>query len=105
MGKLHIRREDTVKIIAGNDRGKQGKILRVFPGKRRAIVEGCRLIKRHQKPTSQSPEGKIETKEASIHISNLMVVDPASGDATRTGRRRNKDNKLQRYAQKTGEFI
>ena len=103
--KFHIRRGDTVRVIAGNDRGKEGKILQVFPKKRRAIVEGCRLVKRHIKPTSNTPQGKIETKESAVHISNLMVVEPASGKATRIGRKQNDNNKLQRYAKKTGNFI
>ena len=105
MIKLSIRRGDTVRVIAGNERGKEGKILQIFPKKQRAIVEGCRLVKRHLKPTSDSPQGKIETKESTVHISNLMLIDPNSGNATRVGRKRNDNNKLQRYAKKTGNLI
>jgi len=103
--KFHIRKGDTVKVIAGNDKGKTGKVLEVIPAKYRAIVEGVNVITKHIKPSATSPEGGREETEAAIHMSNLMVVDPASGNATRTGRKLNDDNKLQRYSKKTGEFI
>ena len=103
--KIHIRKGDTVKIIAGNDKGKTGKVLEVNRTKGRAIIEGANMITKHVKPTAESPEGGIQQTEASIHISNLMVVDPSSGDATRIGRKENADGKLQRYSKKSGEFI
>jgi len=103
--KFHIRKGDTVKIIAGNDRGKTGKILEVDTSKYRAIVEGANIVTKHIKPSAANPEGGIQETEASIHLSNLMVVDPSSGDATRIGRKKNDDGKLQRYLKKTGEFI
>lgn len=103
--KLHIRKGDTVKVIAGNSNGKTGKVLEVFGSKDRAIVEGVNIITKHVKPSATKPEGGIEKSEASIHISNLMVVDPATGEATRTGRKLNDDGKLQRYSKKTGELI
>lgn len=103
--KLHIRKDDTVKVIAGNSNGKTGKILEIFAQKQRAIVEGVNIVTKHVKPSAANPEGGIEKTEASIHISNLMVVDPASGDATRIGRKLNDDGRLQRYSKKTGEFI
>ena len=104
-GKLHIRKGDTVQIIAGNDKGKTGKVLEVIPEKRRAYVEGANMITKHVKPSATKPEGGIENTEAPIHISNLMVVDPSSGEPTRIGRKLNEDGKLQRYSKKTGEFI
>jgi large subunit ribosomal protein L24 len=104
-GKIHVRKGDTVKVIAGNDKGKTGKVLEVIPAKYRAVVEGVRMITKHVKPSATNPEGGIENTEAAIHISNLMVVDPATGDATRVGRKLNSDGKLQRYSKKTGEFI
>ena len=103
--KLHIRKGDTVKVISGNSKGKQGQVLEVDREKRRAFVEGVNIVTKHVKPSATNPEGGIEKTEASIHISNLMVVDSATGQATRTGRKLNKDNKLQRYSKKTGEFI
>jgi large subunit ribosomal protein L24 len=104
-GKLHIKSGDTVKVIAGNSRGKTGKVLVVETGKYRAIVEGLNMITKHVKPSASNPQGGIEKTEASIHLSNLMLVDPASGEATRIGRKRDENGKLQRYSKKTGEII
>lgn len=103
--KLHIRKGDTVKVLAGNDRGKTAKVLEVQPAKSKAIVEGCNTVTKHVKPSAQNPNGGIEKKEAPIHISNLMVIDPANGDPTRIGRKADKNGKLQRYSKKTGEII
>ena len=103
--KLHIKKGDTVKVIAGNARGKTGEVLEVLPGKNRAFVEGINVVTKHVKPSATNPEGGIEKTEASIHLSNLMLVDPATGEATRIGRKRDDDGKLQRYSKKTGEFI
>ena len=103
--KLHIKSGDTVKVIAGNSRGKSGKVLLVEPGKYRAIVEGLNMVTKHVKPSASNPQGGIEKKEASIHLSNLMLVDPASGEATRIGRKLDEKGKLQRYSKKTGEII
>lgn len=103
--KLHVRKGDTVKVIAGNSRGKTGKVLEVLPSTSKAFVEGCNIVTKHVKPSAQNPNGGIEKKEAPIHISNLMVVDPSSGNATRVGRKADKNGKLQRYSKKTGEVI
>jgi large subunit ribosomal protein L24 len=103
--KLHIKKGDTVKILAGNDRGKSGKVLEVLVSKRRAIVEGINMVTKHMKPSAANPNGGIEKMEAAIHISNLMLVDPSSGEPTRTGRKLNDKGKLQRYSKKTREFI
>jgi len=103
--KLHIRKDDTVKVLSGNDKGKTGKVLSVLVGKNRAVVEGVNIVSKHMKPSASNPNGGIEKVEAAVHISNLMVVDPSSGDATKIGRKRNSEGKLQRYAKKTGEFI
>ncbi|WP_154855863.1 50S ribosomal protein L24 [Cyclobacterium xiamenense] len=103
--KLHIKSGDTVLIIAGDEKGKKGKILSVDQAKRRAIVEGMNMVTKHIKPTATTPQGGIEKKEAPIHISNLKLVDPKTGDATRIGRKRNEDGKLVRYSKKTGEVI
>lgn len=108
--KLHIKKGDTVKVIAGDDkstpqRERIGKVLEIFPEKNRAIVEGINIVTKHDKPSAGKPEGGIKKIEAPVHISNLMLVDPASGKATRVGRKINDKGKLQRYSKKTGEFI
>lgn len=103
--KLHIRRDDVVKVLSGDDKGKTGKILSVDLEKKRAIVEGLNMVTKHVKPTASNPQGGIEKKEAPIHISNLMLVDPKTGEATKTGKKRNEQGKLVRYSKKTGEVI
>ena len=103
--KLHIRKGDSVKVLAGDDKGKTGKVLEVLIDDNRAIVEGINVVTKHTKPSAGKPEGGIKKTEASLHISNLMLIDPASGKATRIGRKLNSKNKLQRYAKKTGELI
>ncbi len=103
--KLHIKKGDTVIVITGESKGQQGRVLEVFREKERAIVEGVNMVSKHTKPNAESPQGGIIKKEASIHISNLQLVDPASGGATRIGRRLNSNNKLVRYSKKSGEEI
>jgi large subunit ribosomal protein L24 len=102
--KLHIKKNDKVKIITGDDKGKEGKVLKVFPKEGRAIIEGLNIVKKHKKPTAQNTNGTIVEQEAPIHISNLMLVD-GKGNATRTGRKMGEDNKLVRYSKKSGEVI
>lgn len=103
--KLHIKKGDTVKVLAGDDKAKTGTVLEIIADKSRAIVEGINVITKHQKPTAGKPEGGIKKTEGTIHISNLMVVDSGTGKAVRTGRKVNAKGKLQRYSKKTGEFI
>lgn len=103
--KTHIRKGDTVLVLAGNDKGKKGAVLEMFHEKNRAIVEGINMVTKHEKPSAGKPEGGIKKMEAPIHISNLMLVNPADGKPTRTGRKLNDKGKLQRYSKKTGEFI
>ena len=103
--KLHIRRGDTVKVLAGDDKGKEGKVLEVNREKRRALVEGVNMMTKHTKPSAGKPEGGITKVESFIHISNLMLIDPASGKATRVGRKLSDKGKLQRFSKKTGEII
>ena len=103
--KLHIKKGDTVYVNAGDDRGKTGKVLEVITEKNRAIVEGINMVSKHTKPNAKSPQGGIIKQEAGIHISNLQVVDPVKGGATRIGRRLNDKGKLVRYAKKSGEEI
>ncbi len=103
--KLHIKKGDTVKVLTGNDRGKTGAVLEVIPSKLKALVEGVNVKHKHEKPSATNPNGGITKKEAPIHISNLMLVDPATGEATKTGRKADAEGKLQRYSKKTGEII
>ncbi|MBK7096482.1 MAG: 50S ribosomal protein L24 [Saprospiraceae bacterium] len=100
---MHIKKGDQVIVTEGDFRGKKGRVLEVFPKKYRAIVEGVNIIKKHQKPTNNQKGGIIE-KEAPVHISNLMLADPKSGEATRIGRKL-VDGKLVRYSKKSGEII
>lgn len=103
--KLHIKKGDTVCVIAGDNKGQQGKVLKVEVSKQRAIVEGVNLIKKATKPNAKNPQGGIVEQEAPIHISNLQVLDPKSGKPTRIGRRTNAEGKLVRFAKKSGEEI
>ncbi|MBO4654926.1 MAG: 50S ribosomal protein L24 [Bacteroidales bacterium] len=101
---MHIKKGDIVKVIAGDSKGSQGKVLMVDVEKYRAMVEGVNLVSKHTKANAKNPNGGIVKKEAPIHISNLMVVD-AQGNATRIGRRKNENGKLVRYSKKSGEEI
>jgi len=103
--KLHIRKGDTVIVNSGEYKGQKGRVLEVFVKKYRAIVEGINMVSKHTKPNSQYPQGGIIKKESSIHISNLMLVDPSSGEPTRIGRKLNDKDKLVRYSKKSGEEI
>jgi len=105
MSKLHIKKGDMVYINAGNDKGKTGRVLSVDTEKMRAIVEGANMVSKHTKPNSKNPQGGIIKQEAGIHISNLQVVDPVKGGATKIGRRIGEKGKLVRYAKKSGEEI
>lgn len=105
MSKLHIKKGDTVYVNAGEDKGKTGRVLEVLVSKNRAIVEGINIVSKHTKPNAANPNGGIEKKEASIHISNLNVVDPKSGKPTRIGRKADNNGKLIRFAKKSGEVI
>lgn len=101
--KLHVKRGDTVVVIAGDDKGKKGEVLQVFPDKARAVVDGVNIVKKHVKAT-QNEEGGIKEMPASVHVSNLALVDPKTGEATRVGRKQ-VDGKNVRYSKKTGNII
>ena len=103
--KIKLRKGDLVKVIAGDSKGTQGKIVEVILADGRAIVEGANLVSKHTKPNAATPNGGIIKKEAPIHISNLALVDPKSGKATRVGRKLNDAGKLVRVAKKSGEEI
>jgi len=103
--KLHIRKGDTVMVIAGDSRGQQGKVLRIDTETYKAIVEGVNMVSKHTKPNAKSPQGGIVKKEAPVHLSNLQIIDN-SGKPTRVGRKIDpKTEKLVRYSVKTGEVI
>ncbi|HXB13462.1 MAG TPA: 50S ribosomal protein L24 [Bacteroidia bacterium] len=104
--KIKLKKGDMVKVLAGNSRGQEGKILDLDTDKYRAFVEGINIVSKHTKPNQKTPKGGIVKKEASVHLSNLMLVDPASGKPTRVGRKIDeKTGKLVRYSKKTGEAI
>ena len=105
MAKQKIMKGDRVKVIRGNDREKEGTVLSVMKDSDRVIVEGVNMRKRHQKPTQSDPDGGIRTFEAPIHISNVMLVDPASGEASRVRARLEEDGTKERIAVKTGNPI
>ncbi len=103
--KLHIKKGDKVKVTAGNSKGSEGKVLGVDRDRLTATVEGVNMATKHSKPTAENPQGGIIQVEAAVHISNLMLVDPKSGEPTRIGRKKDKDGKLVRYSKRTGEII
>jgi large subunit ribosomal protein L24 len=107
MAKLHIKKGDTVKVIAGESKGAQGEVIKVYPETNRALVEGSDIkkISKHTKPNAANPNGGIVKEEAPIHISNLMVIDPKSGEPTRVGRKLDDNGNKVRYAKKSGEVI
>ena len=105
MSKLHIKKGDNVKVITGEDKGKQGRILTILVKKHKAIVEGLNMVSKHTKPNAANQQGGIIKQEAPIHVSNLMLLDPSSGEPTRIGRKKDKDGKLVRYSIKSGEII
>lgn len=105
MSKLHIKKGDMVYVNTGDDKGKTGKVTKVIIEKKRAIVEGVNMVKKSTKPSAEHPQGGFVEQEASIHISNLNVVDPKTGKPTRIGRKLGENGKLVRYAKKSGEEI
>jgi len=104
VNKLHVKTGDTVKVIAGDDKGKTGRIVLVKKDVNKVIVEGVNMVTKHNKPSAKSPNGGITKQEAPIHASNVMLID-ASGTAIRTGRKAGDNGKLQRYSKKTGDLI
>lgn len=104
-----LKKNDKVKVISGNNKGKEGKILKIYRDKDRVIVEGVNIIKRHTRPNQKNPQGGISQKEASIHISNVMLIDPKAGEPSRLGMQVLEDEsgkkKRMRYGKKSGEII
>ena len=104
MAKLHIRKNDTVIVLAGEDKGKTGKVLKVLVKENRAIVEGVNIVSKSAKPSAKHPQGGIIKQEAPIHMSNLNLIDPKSGKPTRIAIKREGKNVV-RIAKKSGEVI
>ena len=107
---MKIHKNDNVMIIAGNDRGKSGKVLKVFPSDSKVIIEGINIRKRHTKPNQKNPQGGILEKEAPIHVSNVMLIDPKNNEATRLGSQiildeKTKKKKRIRVSRVSGEMI
>jgi large subunit ribosomal protein L24 len=106
---IKIKKNDKVRVISGNHKGKEGKILKVYRDKNRVIVEGVNIIKRHTRPNQKNPQGGISQKEAAIHISNVMLIDPKANDITRIGMQvlvsEDGKKKRMRYGKKSGEII
>jgi large subunit ribosomal protein L24 len=105
MAHAHVRKGDTVVVIAGKERGKRGKVLRVLPDKGRVIVERINMVKKHQRPTQKLRQGGIIEREGSIHLSNVMLVDPGSDKPTRVGMKALSDGKKVRVARRSGEML
>ena len=103
--KMSIRRGDTVKVLTGKDKGKQGKVLRSIPEKSRVVVEKVNMVKKAMRPTQQNPQGGIMTIEAPIHVSNVMLVCPECGQATRIAKRFTDEGKKVRVCKKCGKDI
>jgi len=102
--RLKIKKGDLVVVTSGDNKGKQGRVTEVNRASDRVIVEGLNMVTKHRKPSAANPQGGIEKKEAGMHLSNLMVMD-AKGNATRVGRRKNAEGKLERYSKKSGEGL
>ncbi len=104
MPKMHVKKGDKVQVISGKDKGKQGEILQALPKQNRVIVEGINVVKKHAKPSQDNPQGGILNVEAPIHASNVMAIDPKSGEPTRVGYKE-EDGKKVRIAKKSGEAL
>jgi large subunit ribosomal protein L24 len=105
MAIAHVRKGDTVVVVAGKERGKKGKVLRVIPEKGRVVVERINMIKKHQRPTQKIRQGGIIEREGAIHLSNVMLVDPSGGKPTRVGMKALSDGKKVRVARRSGEML
>ncbi len=103
--KVNIKRGDNVRVIAGNDKGKTGRVLAVRPKEGTAIVENVKILTKHAKPSQEDQQGGIRKHEGPVDLSNLMVVDPKNNEPTRIGKKRNDKGQLVRYSKKTGEVI
>lgn len=103
--KLHVKKDDTVIVISGKDKGKKGRVIESYPRENRVLVEGVNMVKKHTRPSQVNPQGGIIEQEAPIHASNVMHIDPKSGNVTRIGYKVLENGKKVRYAKRSGEVI
>lgn len=103
--KLHVKKDDSVFVISGKDKGKKGRVIAAYPRQNRVLVEGVNIVKKHAKPSQANPQGGILEQEAPIHVSNVMLIDPKSGKPTRIGYKTLDNGKKVRVARKSGEVI
>jgi large subunit ribosomal protein L24 len=103
--KLHVSKGDTVRVVRGDDKGKEGKIVRVYPKTGRVIIEGVNIVKKHRRARTAEEQSGIIDMPAPIHASNVMLLDPKSGDPTRTRRQIDEDGTKERIAVKSGEAL
>jgi large subunit ribosomal protein L24 len=102
---MHVKKDDTVIVITGKDKGKKGRIIAAYPAKNRVLVEGINMVKKHAKPSQANPQGGILNQESAIHVSNVMPVDPKTGEPTRVGYKTLDNGKKVRIAKKSGEAL
>ncbi|MGD9678274.1 MAG: 50S ribosomal protein L24 [Vulcanibacillus sp.] len=103
--KIHVKKGDNVIVISGKDKGKKGRIIYTYPKEGRVLVEGVNLIKKHTRPSQANPQGGIINQESSIHSSNVMLIDPKTGEPTKIGHKVLKNGDKVRIAKKSGEVI
>jgi len=103
--KVKIKKGDQVIVIAGKDKGAKGEVLQVLPAESRVLVQGVNVVTKHQKPTQVNPQGGLNKVEKPIHVSNIALLDPKEGKATRVGYKTLKDGKKVRFAKKSGETV
>jgi len=103
--KLHVKKDDTVFVITGKDKGKKGRIIASYPRQNRVLIEGINMVKKHTKPSQQNQQGGIISQEAPIHVSNVMLIDPQSGKPTRVGYKVLENGSKVRVATRSGEVI
>ncbi|MBM7569393.1 MULTISPECIES: 50S ribosomal protein L24 [Paenibacillus] len=103
--KLHVKKDDTVMVITGKDKGKKGRVIAAYPRQNRVLIEGVNMVKKHTRPSQANPQGGIIEQEAAIHVSNVMHIDPKSGKVTRIGYKVLDNGKKVRIAKKSGEVI
>lgn len=105
MSKVHVKKGDRVRVIAGKDKGLEGEVLKVFPDKSEVVVEGINIAHKHERPTQDNPQGGIQEQEAPIHSSNVMLVCEHCNEASRTGKRILDDGEKVRYCKKCDEIV
>ncbi len=106
MKKVKLKKDDVVVVVAGKDRGKQGRVMRVYPATGRVLVEHVNQVKKHLRPNpAKNIAGGVSEREATIHISNVMLLDPENNAPTRVGRRRTEDGRAERVAKKSGAVL